>query len=179
MLNDAKPTSLLVTGEEGNGVPALGGTHLESEEYQSPLERLIAHSTSEQRGDSLGISGHNGNNLMVGSNVATPSHQTERIIVWSPISISSHSFKTKPSLVTLGACMCCLLQMGFVWASFLSPSWLETRLYLSISLPSVQIEPDNSQLLHTTTLGSLLGDLLGADQHWAGEFLTLSRIMTL
>jgi hypothetical protein len=66
--------------------------------------------------------------------------------------------------------------MGFVWASFLSPSWLETRLYLSIALPSIQIEPDNSQLLHTMTLGSLLGDLLGADQHWAGEFLTMHRI---
>jgi len=177
MLNDAKQTSLLDTGEEGNGVPALGGTQLESEEYQSPLERLIAHSTSEQRGDSVGISGHSGNALMVGNNVAMPSLRRGRILLSSPSISSQTTFETKPSLITLAACTCCLLQMGFVWASFLSPSWLETRLYLSLSLPSVQIEPDNSQLLHTTTLGSLLGDLLGADQHWAAVGLVLSSLV--
>lgn len=167
-------TSLLVTEEEENGVPALGGTthlDLESEDYQSPLERLIAHSTSEQRGESVAVSAHhNGSTL---GNIATESHPTERRMMttlWSPTSIVSQTLKPKqPSLVTLAAFVCFFLQMGFCWSSFLSPCWLETRLYLSIALPSVHVEPANSQFLHSTTLGSLLGDLLGADQHWAGE----------
>lgn len=161
-------TSLLVTEEEGSGVPALGGTDsggahiMESEDFQSPLERLIAHSTSEQRGDSFGDAL---------TNHESPLEATGINMLWSPIS-EQQALETKPSLITLLACVCCLLQTGFVWASFLSPSWLETRLYLSIPLPSIRIDTGKSQLLHTTTMGSLLGDLLGAEQHWAGELLS-------
>jgi hypothetical protein len=59
----------------------------------------------------------------------------------------------------------------------LAPSWLETRLYLSISLPSVRVETPDSQLLHTTTLGSLVGDLLGAGKHWAAMALVLTSLV--
>jgi len=171
MMN-ANSTSLLVTEDEGSGVPALGGpaTHLESEDYQSPLERLIAHSTSEQRGDPLSAPNNDDNEPPL----------PERMVLWSPISSSSRTAAlptTNPSLVTLVAGTCCLLQMGLVWASFLAPSWLETRLYLSISLPSVKVETPESQLLHTTTLGSLVGDLLGAGKHWAAMALVLTSLV--
>ena len=161
---NATTSSLLVSEEEGSGVPALGGTggaqHQISEDFQSPLERLIAQSTSEQRGDSFGVQTNN---------PLTEAGMTHHLL-WSPV---SEQIPVRPpsSLVTLLACVCCLLQAGFCWASFLSPSWLETRLYLSIGIPSIHVEAPQSQLLHTTTLGSLLGDLLGADQHWAGKFI--------
>ena len=62
-METANPSSLLVTEAEENGVPALGGTdsggmghQMElSDDFQSPLERLIAQSTSEQRGDSFSV----------------------------------------------------------------------------------------------------------------------------
>ena len=145
-------TSLLATEAE-EGAPALGGHAEESDnDLQSPLERLIAQSTSEQRGDNLIIP-----------------NETPRINLWSPVHRAPVQ-TPRPSLITLAACVCCLLQTGFVWASFLSKSWLETRLYLEVELPYIRIHTDDkSQLLHTTTLGSLLGNLLGAKQHAPGE----------
>ncbi len=150
-------TTSLLAGEEEEGVaPALGGTanpESLSDDFQSPLERLIAHANAEQQSHEFGT---------------TPG--PPRINSWSPNNTPTPlALGTKPPLITLAACVCCLLQTGFVWASFLSKSWLETRLYLSVSLPHIKIDLDQSQLLHTTTLGSLLGNLLSAKQHWAGE----------
>ena len=169
-METANPSSLLVTEAEKNGVPALGGTdsggmghQMElSDDFQSPLERLIAQSTSEQRGDSFGAATPN-------NPLASDTDFREFRGLWSPVSEQPTPPRPKASLVTLAASICCLLQAGFVWASFLSPSWLETRLSVSLDFPSIKVETPHSQLLHTTTLGSLLGDLLGADQHWAGE----------
>jgi hypothetical protein len=171
--------SLLVTEEEGNGVPALGGTHLESEEYQSTLERLIAHSISEQRGDSFAASApwsdnESCNDLIIENHTTSSSYQTDRMVLST--STTLHTSRTKPSLVTFVACTCCILQMGFLWASFLSPSWLDTRLEL-ILLSSVKIEKDNSQLLNSMTLGSLIGDLIGTGRHWTAVALVLTSLI--
>ena len=172
-------TSPLMAEAEGNEVPNLGGTDLESEEYQSPLERLIAQSTSEQRGDSFAVPTQwddrdNNNDLMMNTSNTT-CQQTQIMYLQSPILAPPST--PKPSLVTFAACTCCLLQMGFIWASFLSSSWLDTRLFLSVSLPSIQVKTDNSQLLHSTTLGSLLGNLLGAGRHWAAMALVLTSLV--
>jgi len=171
--------SLLVTEEEGKGIPALGGTHFESEEYQSTLERLIAHSISEQRGDSFAVSApwsdsENCNDPIVANHKTLSSSQTDIMVLST--STTLHTSRTKPSLVTFVACTCCILQMGFLWASFLSPSWLDTRLEL-IVLSSVKIEKDNSQLLNSMTLGSLLGDLLGTGRHWTAVALVLTSLV--
>jgi len=163
-----KITPLLASEDEGdNGIPALGVSHLDSrEDFQSPLEALIAHSTSEQRGDTLVGADDN----------PVPCTRNDRIDDL-PDQIEPSSYMKRSSLVTLAACSCCLLQIGLVWGSFLSPSWLDTRLYFSIVLPSVHIETNNSQLLHLTTLSSLFGDLVAADRHWAAIGLVLSALI--
>lgn len=176
---EQKLESLLVTDEEGNGIPALGGTHLESEEYRSTLERLIAHSISEQRGDSFAISApwsdnHNCNGLISSNHKTLSSYQRDMMILST--STISRTSRTRPSLVTFVACTFCILQMGFLWASFLSPSWLDTRFNL-ILFPSVEVVKDNSQLLNSMTLGSLIGDLLGTGRHWTAVGLVLTSLL--
>lgn len=180
MLSNKRKSSLLLTEIEGNEVPVLGGTQFECEEYQSPLERLIAHSTSEQRGDSVADSGtwnerDGGNDRVEADGTSAVFPRAGRRIPWTHT--SSQNFKEKPSLLTLAASTCCILQIGFIWASFLSPSWLDTRLSSSLLLPSIKIETNTSKLVHSTTLGSLLGDFLGGDQHWAGELLIIYDIL--
>ena len=180
-METANPSSLLVTEAEENGVPALGGTdsggmghQMElSDDFQSPLERLIAQSTSEQRGDSFSV----GSTQHLENPLATDTELRRFRGLWSPVSEPQTPPRPKASLVTLAASICCLLQAGFVWASFLSPSWLETRLFVSIDLPSIKVETPHSQLLHTTTLGSLLGNLLGADQNWAAVGLVMTSLV--
>ena len=165
MENATTTTSLLHSEEEE--APDLGGSSSEAD-LQSPLERLIAQSTEEQQSADDEQLALRLNNLQ---------EQPRMINLWSPIHQRPISLSTKPSLIILAACVCCLLQTGFVWASFLSQSWLETRLFVNLDLPSIKIETNQSQLLHTTTLGNLLGILLGANQHWAAIGLVMTSLV--
>lgn len=167
MENVTTTTSLLHSEEEG--APTLGGSSSEAD-LQSPLERLIAQSTEEQQSA-------DDEQLALRLNNLQQQQQPRTINLWSPIHQIPPTSNTKPSLIILAACVCCLLQTGFVWASFLSQSWLETRLYVNLNLPSIHIETGNSQLLHTTTLGNLLGTLLGANQHLAAIGLVMTSLV--
>jgi hypothetical protein len=145
-------------------VPNLGGTQgVELE--QSPLERLIQQSTSEQQ--------------------EAPSGP----FFFEEIINTASSFHTSPqtsnnnacsSFITLISGSLCLFQMGFLWGSFLSEEWFETRLLISIDwqkqfLPS--LDGSTNQLLHTTSLASLLSVFLGADLHWAAVCLVLVSLV--
>lgn len=170
-------SSLLLTATEGNEVPTLGGTEFVSEEYRSPLERLIAHSTSEHPVAVSAPRKERAHEITLRQSDVTNTTfpQTRRRISWIPT--SSHTLRKKSSLLTLATSTCFILQIGFTWASFLSPSWLDTRLYLSLSLPSLKIDMNNSHLIHLTTLGSLLRDFLDGNQRWAAIALVLTSII--
>mmetsp|Transcript_26806 Transcript_26806/g.58797 ORF Transcript_26806/g.58797 Transcript_26806/m.58797 type:complete len:607 (-) Transcript_26806:4341-6161(-) len=170
---NANLTSTLMVEAGENEVPNLGGTMpLESSEgeYQSFLERLIEQSTSEQRGDFFPVSA-------LWNDTGTRNSTVPFVHSQPPMPLSPPTTALKASLVTLAACTFCLMQAGFVWASFLSSSWFDTRLFISISLPSINIKMDQSQLLNSATLGSLFGDLLGADQHGAAIALVLTSLV--
>ena len=194
----------LVPQAESNEVPTLGGggrnscvgttSSSEEEEYQSPLERLITQSTAEQRGDDFNFNfNHNipsssqllwdhddvndtVNNNYNNNNGRMISPSMEQTLLLGP------SKKPSSSLVTLMACICCLLQICFIWASFLSSSWLDTRLIVSIynndnSSSNNNNNHGSSQLLHSTTLGSLLSSLLGTNRHWTAIALVFTSLI--
>lgn len=181
----------LVPQAESNEVPMLGpSVPMDTEkEYISPLERLITQSTAEQRGDDFNIATQwddrentaNNSNTTAGMidynyyNNNNNNNNVRRSMEPQLPNLPSSSASSKPSFVTLMACICCLLQVFFLWASFLSSSWLDTRLIISIALTSKQVDTANNTgnngqlLLHSTTLGSLLSGLLATERHWAGE----------
>ena len=193
----------LVPQAESNEVPTLGGggrnscvgttSSSEEEEYQSPLERLITQSTAEQRGDDFNFNfshnipsssqllwddddvDNNVNNNYNNNNDRMISPSMEQTLLLGP------SKKPSSSLVTLMACICCLLQICFIWASFLSSSWLDTRLIVSIYNNNNDNNNNNnngsSQLLHSTTLGSLLSSLLGTNRHWTAIALVFTSLI--
>mmetsp|Transcript_45531 Transcript_45531/g.49187 ORF Transcript_45531/g.49187 Transcript_45531/m.49187 type:complete len:630 (+) Transcript_45531:127-2016(+) len=188
----------LVPQAESNEVPMLGpSVPMDVEkEFVSPLERLITQSTAEQRGDDFNIvtqwddrenTAVNNNPIagMIHYNNCTNNNNTNVRRSMEAQLPSSPSFSTssKPSFVTLMACICWLLQVFFLWASFLSSSWLDTRLIISIAFPSLQVDSDknagnNGQLLlHSTTLGSLLSGLLASERHWAVIALVSTSII--
>ena len=197
----------LVPQAESNEVPTLGGggrnscvgttSSLEEEEYQSPLERLITQSTAEQRGDDFNFNfNHNipsSSQLLwddddVNNNVNNDYNDNNNGRMISPSMeqtlLLGPSKKTSSSLVTLMACICCLLQICFIWASFLSSSWLDTRLIVSIYNNNNDNNNNNnnnngssSQLLHSTTLGSLLSSLLGTNRHWTAIALVFTSLI--
>jgi hypothetical protein len=147
----------------------------EDDDHQSPLERLIARSTIEQQQHGSGGGGVDmmmrrddsvfggGGILNDGSNneaARRPNHQHH---------------ESKPSVLTLCALTGCLLQVGFVWSSFMAPSWFDTHLLLSVSLHI--INKDTDQLLHSTSLASLLSDMNGADEGMAAMFLIVTSLV--
>jgi hypothetical protein len=178
-------SSPLMAEEETGDAPTLGqssaatsnlfggglSSAMDDLEDQSPLERLIARSTLEQRGNFIppesmgdtaifrleGAGGGPGGNHPFDASVITTSG--------SP----------KPSLLTLCAATCWVLQIGFVWSSFLAPSWFDTHLLLSVS--TAIINKDGDQLLHSTSLASLLSDLNGADEGPAAMFLIVTSLI--
>ena len=132
---------------------------------ESPLERLIAKSTSEQAAQSTPF-------LLEESLSYVPvSHTPPAVTMAQTI---------RSSLATLGAGSLCLLQTGLVWGSFLSSSWFDTHLIISIDwqkqyFPFLNDAVD--QLLHSTTLASLLSTFMGAEQHVASLVLIISSIL--
>ncbi|KAG7353866.1 hypothetical protein IV203_003221 [Nitzschia inconspicua] len=179
--------------EEGE-VTTLGNTTtttmammmMEDEDHQSPLERLIARSTLEaQRGgdvvdfdtmNPVGMMRYNNNNHNsvfggVGVGMRNFNHPNYE----SSATTESTAVSRRPSLLTLFAVTGCLLQVGFVWSSFMAPSWFDTHLLLSISLHV--INKDTDQLLHSTSLATLLSDLNGANEGMAAMFLIVTALV--
>jgi hypothetical protein len=165
--------SPLLAGEGETETPTLGAATRNNDTIdQSPLERLIAQSTSEQ----------------AAARSAAPflleEPQPPRVGVVHPQFLPDPN-TTQPmssmaaSLATVSASSLCLLQMGLVWASFLSDSWFDTYLRVSVSwqdyLPS--FNDDLDRLLNSTTLASLLSTFIGAEQHWASMGLLLSSLV--
>lgn len=173
-MENANAVPPLLAEAEGSEVPNLGwdvALDLSEEDHQSPFERLIAQSTAEQReGSFVNRSGFWDDSNYIHSRQMMPSPR--RLPPPTPSEIAA----TKTPVVFVVNCMCSLSQMGLVWYSFLSSSWLDTRLSISIVLPSMTLEVNQSHLLHSETLGSILGDLLGNDQHWSGENISLCFI---
>jgi hypothetical protein len=170
--NDVSP---LMAEEQADERPTLGGgtyttsnipmSNLDLEE-QSPLERLIARSTSDQRGDDFSNIPPEQNPFVAGHHTNTSSNST-------PFMISIE--RGRPSFLTLTAGTLCILQIGFVWSSFLSSSWFDTHLLLSVSLPVVHTDTD--QLLHSTSLATLLSDLFSAEEQTAAMFVIITALI--
>lgn len=147
-------------------------------EQQSFLEQLIEQSTLEQRGDYFSASAL-WNDTVVGSwdqNTLPSASLQPQMPLLSTTDADSNA-EPKASLLTLAATTCCLLQVGFTWASFLSPSWLDTRFFADVGVPSIRIKPNQGQLLHSASLGSMFGDILGAGQHWAAIAFVLTSLV--
>jgi hypothetical protein len=147
--------SPLLAEEQSNEVPALGTAQVELE--QSPLERFIQQSTSEQRNTAA----------------PTPFFLEEQYNSFSTI-VTAPSFTqaTGSLCLTLVAGSLCLLHSGMVWASFVSSAWFETHLLFTVDWLGT-----TDQLLHTTTLASLLSAFLSVDLHWAAVCLLLASLV--
>lgn len=146
----------LLAGEEGGEAPVLGAAHVELD--QSPLERLIQQSTTEQR-------------IAAASTTFFLDDQSTSFsaLIASP----SFTQATGSLCLTLVAGSLCLLQGGMVWASFISSAWFETHLLFTVNW----IGGTTDQLLHTTTLASLLSAFLSVDLHWAAVCLLLASLV--
>lgn len=155
--------SPLLAREEDTETPALGGTQAGDVE-QSPLERLIAQSTSEQA-------------QSVSFLLDEPlDHAPGPLLVQQP----SITQSAGSSLATVAAGSLCLCQAGLVWASFLSTSWFDTHLIISVPWQQEYFPFLNNaldQLLRSTTLASLLSTFVGAEQHWASITLLASSLI--
>lgn len=152
---------------QGNATPALLGGASSSDMDQSPLERLIAQSTSEQAAAAP---------FFIEDPTTTSSLQRD---LMEPV---SSSFLLHTTFVTLGAGTLCLLQICLVWASFLSSAWFETHLKITVGGSSLlsstnNLEFSTDQTLQKTTLASLLSMLLGADQDWPAMILVLTCLI--
>jgi hypothetical protein len=183
-------------GGGGHGMSTITSSMMMDIDHQSPLERLIAQSTSEQRGDTVfhipppprqdnddgGGGGEcDDSEYFVLHNLNNPNGNNR---AGSAISVLNDNIydgndgtpsSAFPSLVTLIAGTLCLLQVAFIWASYLSSSWFDTHLIVSLALPLIKTNTD--QVLHTTTLASLLSALLGAEEHWAATFLIVTSLI--
>lgn len=156
----------------GNGIPSLGCDETD-EDFLSPLERLITESTAEQRGDnSSNFAGTINNNNYLYNNDGHRINSSRRLDSRAR-KLSSPSVPLRGSFLMLAACTCCFLQIFFLWTSFVSSSWLDTRLIFSIPIPSIQEGNHEEILLHSITLGSLISGLLKTERHWAGACYNL------
>ena len=189
-----------LTGEGAESeIPTLGGGATnnnnnisESINDPSPLERLIAQSTSEQAAERarsseqfileqqesqqhqplpVVLEQHPHHQFLQTDLAVSPSRQ-ERSPPEPPHNMSSFGF----SVAILSASSLCLCQIGLVWSSYLADSWFDT--YLKVSAPWKDIfDNDINQLLTTTNLASLLSTFVGAEQHWASMGLLLSSLV--
>jgi hypothetical protein len=157
----------LMSEVQENAGPLLGGA---SEIEQSPLERLIQQSTSEQVAAAS-------SSFFIEEADSTPRRGTEAPAA-PPV---SSVFRT--TVVTLAAGTLCLLQTGLVWASFLSNEWFETHVTITIGntwgkrAGMHNFEFSTDQTLQKTTLASLLSMLLGAGQDWPAMILVLTCLI--
>lgn len=178
LLADDGVDGLPTLGDGGHGITTTSSGIVAVDFDQSPLERLIAQSTSEQRGDLFRPHRDDGDDSdFFRQHNVDPNDEGVVISVRNVDDDDDDDNDTtnRPSLVTLIAGNLCLLQVGFVWASFLSSSWFDTHLMVTLALPL--IKRDTDQLLHSTTLASLLSDLLGAEEHWAATFLIVTSLI--
>jgi len=159
-------SSSLLGGEGEAETPTLGQTRNDTIE-QSPLERLVQRASSEQaaaRSPAPFLLEEEPQPLQF---LPDPNNGTPPMSMFAA------------SLATVSASSLCLLQMGLVWTSFLSDSWFDTYLRVSVSwqnyLPSVQDDLD--RLLNSTTLASLLSTFIGAELHWASMGLLISSLV--
>jgi hypothetical protein len=159
--------SSLLAREEDTEAPSLGPFHVELE--QSPLERLITQSSSEQAAQ---------NALNFSLDQAEPRRHSAP--PFHPLPRSSLATRTTgASVITVVAGTFSLLQIGLVWGSFLSSSWCDTYLRVSIGwqrqyLPLLNEFTDT--LIESTTLASILSTLNGAEQHGAFLLLLLTSL---
>ena len=149
--------SSLLAPEEDAEAPSLGAVHVDVE--QSPLERLIAQSSiAPEQAFSL--------------EDLTPRRSVAPFSGLPPRVTEAHTAAT--SLRTVFAGTFSLLQIGFTWSSFISASWFDTYLKVSIDWQQ-RFLPLLSSLtvthLESTTLASILSTLNGAEQH--GAFISL------
>lgn len=156
--------SLTAEGSE----PLLGGPAAVEE---SPLERLIQQSTSEQR---LGNTNTQQQPLFLEASLNSS--------LVGPSSPSPQPFtRTLASLLaTIVAGSLCLLQMGLVWTSFLSENWFETHVLLSIDWQKKYmpfLDGATDKLLRTTNLASLLSSFSNYNQTYAALLLFVSLIL--
>jgi hypothetical protein len=158
----ARVASSLLAQEEDTEAPSLGTFHVELE--QSPLERLITQSSSEQAAQNA-------------LNFSLEQTETRRNFVplFNPPPRLSATRTTGASVITVVAGTFSLLQIGLVWGSFLSSSWCDTYLRVSIGWQRYSFfllnEYNTDTLIESTTLTSILSTLNGAEQH--GTFLLL------
>lgn len=178
----------------GGGGGGLGMTDLEDQ--RSPLEELIARSSEEQRlGQFFGGSAtlddddnnngtfrtHTSNNFTTTTATTVAAFRLDTAVDDGELDGDSNvdgdgdnQYAYSP-YATLAAGTLCLLQAGLVWGSFLSTSWFDTHLLLTVELPVVKTVTD--EILHSTTLASLLSDLLSADQQWAATALMVTSLI--
>lgn len=161
---------LLSEVQESAG-PLLGGA---SEIEQSPLERLIQQSTSEQ------AAAASASPFFIEDPDSSIPHPSTDAAAAEPPAASSIFHTT---VITLGAGTLCLLQICLVWASFLSNVWFETHLTITVGSsgerqPHMQnFEFSTDQTLQKTTLANLLSMLLGADQEWPAMTLVMTCLI--
>jgi hypothetical protein len=154
--------SSLLAQEEDTEAPSLGAFHA-AELEQSPLERLITHSSSEQ-------AAQNAFNFSL-EQQAEPRRRNNFAPPFTPLPQQRSSSTTKTtgaSIITVVAGTFSLLQIGLVWGSFLSSSWCDT--YLRVSLPLLN-DYTTDTFIESITLASILSKLNGAEKH--GTFLLL------
>lgn len=159
---ETKPKSLA----PDDATPAsLGGSAQPAEIEPSPLERLIAQSTSEQAAAAAAAASPF---LLDDGDEFDQDYNFQN----DPYNSSTAMIPTiGRTLATLVAGSLCLLHMGLVWGSFLSNSWFETHMTISVAGYS------SDQLLQKSTLASLLSMLLGNDQGWPAMILVLTCLI--
>jgi hypothetical protein len=175
-------TPLLAQDDTDQGPPSLGGG-LNSvniaDRQRSPLEVLIERSSEEARSRG-GFVLHHGTLEDEEEGLRIPNGLNDEDDDDDDNFGNSNGGANRlpySPYITLSAGMFCLLQIGLVWGSFLSASWFDTHLLLTVELPVVKKETD--QVIHSTTLASLLSNLLGSDppQHWAATSLMITSLV--
>mmetsp|Transcript_27029 Transcript_27029/g.77748 ORF Transcript_27029/g.77748 Transcript_27029/m.77748 type:complete len:538 (-) Transcript_27029:60-1673(-) len=155
---------LLSNETPGGSGPLLGGA---SEIDQSPLERLIMQSTSEQAAAAAAAASSTPFDIQDPESAIASQEENA-----GPSPATLH----RATIVTLIAGTLCLLTVALVWASFVSSEWFETHLTVTIGR-GTRFEYSTDQTLQATNLASFLSMLLGADQQWAATVLVLTCLI--
>ena len=183
MSNQQPGSHSLLPQEEEAGAPSLGA---QPDIEPSPLELMIAQTSSEQAAASSfslfnlqdvispifpSTTGGRRNQQFSFSRPSLPRIQTT-----SP-STTEDPFPRATSITTIVAGTLSMLQIFLVWGSYLSDSWFDTSIRITLeSAPKWRNKPTEIPV-ESTTLATLLSTLNGAEQHGALMILVLFSLL--